>query len=99
MFFKEKFDALGNFIKMKARLVAGGNFVDTSLIGETRAPTINAISVMLMLNIASIRCLNISTADVSGAFLIPDVGGKEEDVQYVYLEKDIASQFVKIKTE
>ena len=34
MFFKDKFFADGRFQKLKARLVAGGNFVDTSLVGD-----------------------------------------------------------------
>ncbi len=45
MFLKEKLLANGEFDRMKARLVAGGNFVDARSVGETNAPTVNPFTV------------------------------------------------------
>jgi hypothetical protein len=56
LFEVEKFDASGEYIKLKARLVAGGNRVDRSMYGsadETSAPTARFESVMLVLAAAS----------------------------------------------
>lgn len=64
MFFKDKFFADGRFQKLKARLVAGGNFVDTSLIGDISSWTVNPITVMMMLNMTALAQLKIWTIDV-----------------------------------
>ena len=73
MFLKEKLLANGDFDRMKARLVAGGNFVDARSVGETNAPTVNPFTVFFMLNVAAQLSLELLTADIKGAYLIPDI--------------------------
>ena len=97
MFFKDKFFADGRFQKLKARLVAGGNFVDTSLIGDISSWTVNPISVMMMLNVAALAQNNILTIDVKGAFLIPELTDSPEDLTYVTIDKMLSEEIVKIK--
>ena len=94
MFLKEKYKANGEFDKMKARLVAGGDRVDTNLVGETRAPTVNPITVMIMLQIAALKSYTIMSADIKGAYLIPDVGDKDEDIQFVWIDPTITQYLV-----
>jgi hypothetical protein len=70
LFELEKFDASGNFIKLKARLVAGGHRVDRSLyhsLDETSAPTARFESVTL-LSAASFHNPIMGVFDVAAAF-------------------------------
>ena len=68
MFFKEKHRADGVFDKWKARLVAGGNFVDTSLAGDISAHVVNPISVMTMLSIAAFKELVVGKKNALDKF-------------------------------
>jgi hypothetical protein len=58
---------------MKARLVAGGNFVDARSVGETNAPTVNPCTVFFLLNVAAQSELELLIADIKIAYLIPDI--------------------------
>ena len=53
MFLKEKTLANGLPDKWKARLVAGGNFVDTTHAGDISAYVVNPTTVLTMLSVAS----------------------------------------------
>ena len=53
MFLKEKFLASGEFDKLKARLVAGGNMQDRELYEDLSAPTASTCSVFAVLAIAA----------------------------------------------
>ena len=97
MFFKDKFLADGRFQKLKARLVAGGNFVDTSLIGDISSWTVNPITVMAILNLAAMTQLNILTIDVKGAFLIPELTDSMADLTYVTIDKSLSAEILKIR--
>lgn len=97
MFFKDKFFADGRFQKLKARLVAGGNFVDTSLVGDISSWTVNPITVMMMLNLAAMTQLKILTVDVKGAFLIPELTESISDLTYVTIDRALSSEILKIR--
>lgn len=97
MFFKDKFFADGRFQKLKARLVAGGNFVDTSLVGDISSWTVNPITVMMMLNLSALAQLRILTIDVKGAFLIPDLSDSPTDLTYVTIDKLLSDEIAKLK--
>ena len=75
LFFKEKFDQDGVFVKMKARLVAGGNEQDTSLIGDVSSPTVLIESLLAMLSIAATQRRFIMSVDIEGAYLECDMEG------------------------
>lgn len=78
MFIEDKYLSTGEFEKRKARLVIHGNQQDPSTIGETRAPTVNPITVNACLAAAaSMKNCDIETADVVQAFL--GTPYKEED--------------------
>ena len=53
MFLKEKFLASGEFEKMKARLVAGGDQQDKTLYDDLSAPTVGTSCVFTLLCIAA----------------------------------------------
>ena len=99
MFFKDKFYADGRFQKLKARLVAGGNFVDTSLVGDISSWTVNPITVMIMLNLAAMAQLNILTIDVKGAFLIPELTESGNDLTYVTIDRKLSDEILKLKPD
>lgn len=97
MFLKEKYNADGSYQKMKARLVAGGNWVDPSLVGDTKAPTAKSISVMTALNRAAIFNHEINTGDIQTAFLIPVVDQSDDkDKQYIRIPANVAKHFVRL---
>ena len=73
MFLKEKFLASGDFEKLKARLVAGGNMQDRDLYDDLSAPTVATSSVFTLLSIAAHEARSITVIDISGAFLNADM--------------------------
>ena len=68
MFLKEK-HASGEFEKLKARLVAGGDQQDESLYDDLSAPTVGTSSVFTILSIAAFENRKMSVIDITGAFL------------------------------
>ena len=100
IFLKEKMKADGAFDKLKARLVAGGNFVDTSLAGDISAYVVTPVTVMAMLNIAASKNLNIMTGDVTGAFLIPSLSTDDPtEIVYIVIDKDTSNIVEQIMPE
>ena len=72
-FLKFKELANGDFERVKARTVAGGNQVDPETVGETKAPTVGIMSVMALISMATSIAFEIRSADIEGAFLIPEL--------------------------
>ena len=69
VFIKEKRDSAGNYIKHKARLVAGGHRQDRSLYEDVSSPTVSTSSVMTVLAIAVKEHRYAMTVDIAGAYL------------------------------
>ena len=69
MFLKEKFLATGEFEKLKARLVAGGNQQDKNLYDDLSAPTVSSSAVFTVLSIAAHEGRKAAVVDIGGAFL------------------------------
>ena len=70
LFLDDKYLSTGEFEKRKARLVIMGSQQKRETIGETRAPTVNPITVSTILAIAATnKSCSIETADVVAAFL------------------------------
>jgi len=93
MFLKEKHRGDGSFEKWKARLVAGADYINDRLVGETFAPTANYISVMSTISLAAIEKLSLRTYDVKGAYLIPKVNNDELPI-FIRLDRDMTTRFV-----
>ena len=98
VFLKEKQLANGDFDRMKARLVARGNFVDARSVGETNATNVNPLTVFFMLNVAAQYGLRLLTADIKGTYLITNIaeGGGQTIYIDVWIEKSLTEMFVKL---
>ena len=68
-FFKEKFKVSGELEKLKARLVAGGNLVDMSMLGDVYSPTGKLEALLLIHAIAAQFGFASTAMDVPGAYL------------------------------
>ena len=81
-------------IKVKARLVAGGNFQD---IGDfdISSPTVRFENVMFMLNIAAFYNYRIDKLDVGGAYLEAHL----EHPAYVHIDRKLTEHYVKLFPE
>ena len=91
MFMKDKYK-MGVFERIKARLVAGGDYVSRLDAGETKSPTVNPMTVMMMINIAAVDDLEVSCHDIKGAFLLTDVDPNEPEM-FIRLDKEVAEIF------
>lgn len=94
MFLKDKYKADGSFDKTKARMVAGGNFQDPDMVGDTYSPTVNPISVFTQLQITCSKQQLLSAYDVKGAFLLASVDrGKHI---YVKIPPDVVEHWIRL---
>jgi hypothetical protein len=73
--------------------------VNERSVGETNAPTVNPFTVFFMLNVAAQYGLELLTADIKGAYLIPDIVEGSEPDTYVWLEKTLTEIFVRLYPE
>ncbi len=69
MFLKEKISPTGEFEKIKARLVAGGDQQDKSLYTNLSAATAATSSVFMVAAIAAREGRKIAVVDITGAYL------------------------------
>jgi hypothetical protein len=68
-FVKEKFLSTGEFDKIRARLVIGGDKQDRSLYPDTSSPTVSIESLFILCCIAAKEGRKTKTADIPSAFL------------------------------
>jgi len=83
MFLKAKYDALGHFQKIKARLVADGSGQDRALYPDTSSPTADLHSLYMMLAIAANKKQKAAVIDIGGAYLNAKMTGEP-----TYIEMD-----------
>ncbi|KAA8491314.1 hypothetical protein FVE85_7735 [Porphyridium purpureum] len=93
MFLKEKVDSDGNVVRIKARLVAGGNHQYLNLYPNRSAPTAGTDSVMILSVLAASQSLCAGNADFPGAFLNAEVPDGLPDV-HVHLDRFITGVLV-----
>ena len=74
LFFKEKFDVDGLFIKLKARLVAGGDRQFD--IGDVSSPTVSSEALFATLAIAASEGRHLMSVDIEAAYLECDMEGE-----------------------
>ena len=77
MFLKEKYLATGEFDKLKARLVAGGNTQDKSLYEDVSSPTVSTQAAFMVAGIAALEGRHVATLDIGGAYLNADMSDHE----------------------
>ena len=95
MFLKEKFLPSGEFQKVKARLVAGGDQQDKSLYNDTSSPTAALESTMMVIAIAAAAGREIATCDITGAYLEAEMPDDQE--VHMILEPAIARVVTKLR--
>jgi predicted nuclease of predicted toxin-antitoxin system len=87
MFLREKYKD-GNFVKMKARLVADGRIQDRNVYNDYSSSTTKTQSVMMYLKLAAVKGWDLMKLDVGGAFLCADMDDTEE--VYMMLDKQLS---------
>jgi hypothetical protein len=93
LFHKEKKDANGVFMKDKCRIVTLSQLRDVSTIGDTYSPTVNPISLFILLaKAATLPHYSISAYDVKGAFLNSPV--PEDIYVYVRTDQELSTMFI-----
>ena len=76
MFLKEKHDALGNFDKLKGRLVARGDEQDRGIYDNLSSPTARLTSLFSIVAIAACEGRKVEVGDIPGAYLNADMKNK-----------------------
>eukprot|EP01030_Chromulinospumella_sphaerica_P034280 gene34280-biopygen3340 len=90
-FLKKKYDAQGNFDKIKTRLVAGGHRQDKDLYPDISSPTASTTAVMVVCALAAREGREVITMDIAGAYLNADMA----DIQtHMLLDSTISSLVV-----
>ena len=77
MFLKDKYDPSGIFQKMKARLVVGGNTQKPETYSSIASPTVNPVTLSVIINLIVIESRECATFDVPAAFLVPPMPRNE----------------------
>jgi Reverse transcriptase (RNA-dependent DNA polymerase) len=73
MFLKRKNNPDGSFLKLKARLVAGGDQQDKGLYEDLSSPTVSTSAVFTLLAVAAHEQRDVAVVDISGAYLNADM--------------------------
>ena len=94
MFLKEKFLASGEFEKLKAKLVAGGDQQDKTLYDDLSALTVGTSSVFTLLCIAAHEGRKVTVIDISGAYLNADMN--TGFTVHMRLDKNMTGMMVKL---
>jgi hypothetical protein len=78
IFLKEKLDASGRFVKLKARIVAGGHRQDKSLYEseEISSPTVSTTSLFTLLALAASENRHVVVTDIASAYLNASMEGE-----------------------
>ena len=93
MFLKDKYFPDGRFEKLKARLVGGGNFQDReNLITDPSSPTVDFLTVQIIMNLTCAQKLKTAVLDIKTAYLNADL---DEEV-YIAIDPECAKIFVKL---
>ena len=98
LFLKEKYLPNGDFEKLKARLVAGGNDQDRELYDSVKSPTASLTSILLVAQIAALEKREVCHIDIGSAYLNAKM---PEDGPEVIMQIDgvLAAILLKLKPE
>ena len=97
IFLKAKYNAVGEFIKLKARLVANGSQQDPKSYGDMDSPTVTMEGLFMMTAISAHERRHNCTIDIVAAYLEADAMDGSE----IYLELEALPSriLVKLKPE
>jgi hypothetical protein len=98
MFLKTKYDGIGRFEKIKARLVANGAMQDRQLYPDTSPPTAMLQSVMMVLAVSAFEDRKVGAIDIGGAYLNAERDPTGEEV-IMELEPMLVSILAKVAPE
>jgi len=95
-FLKEKYDAGGNFEKIKARLVADGSTQDRSDFDEEdiASPTASLESIFNMLKLVAMEKRHLLILDIGGAFLNAEI----DRTVYMFIEPELVNIMVNMNS-
>jgi hypothetical protein len=93
MFLKIKNKANGDFDKIKARLVAGGDGQTEDTYDTTFSPTVNPVTIFSLINVMTVLKLECIVVDVKAAFLNAKVEAGDPEI-YVSLTKNVADIWI-----
>lgn len=96
LFLKTKYDGLGRFEKIKARLVANGAQQDRKMYGNVSSPTAKSDSVLMVLAIAAYERHLVTAVDIGGAYLNAKMSGEEMIME---LDAMLTSLLLKVAPE
>ena len=96
MFLKEKFTPTGEFLKLKSRLVAGGDQQDRALYDDVSSPTASTTALFTVLTIAAYQRRHVATMDIAGAYLNASMSSV---VVHMYLDPVLASMLCELVPE
>ena len=99
MFLKTKFDGLGRFEKIKARLVANGKQQDRTLYPDTYSPTVALQSVLMCLTVAAAEKRKVCAVDIGGAYLNAERESAEGEEVIMELEPMLVAILAKVAPE
>jgi hypothetical protein len=91
---KEKFNAEGDFEKLKARLVANGAQMDPTTFSDVSSPTVSLTFLLMMVVIAARERRTVATMDIGSAFVKASMDGEEEVL--VHLDQLTSALLIKI---
>ena len=97
MFLKKKFLATGEFEKLKARLVAGGNEQDKNFYDDLSAPTVSTCAVFTLLSIAAHEGRKAAVVDIGGAFLNAEMKTRVD--VHMRLDRTMSDLIVRLSPE
>ena len=99
-FLKEKRDSRGAFIKLKARLVAGGHMQDRTLFNQdqTSSPTVSTSSIFSIISTGISESRSFMTFDISMAYLNAEMTDEvymtlDPAMTKILLEQDKTGEF------
>lgn len=95
MFLKEKYLASGEFEKLKARLVAGGDQQDKDMYDDLSAPTVSTTAVFTILSIVAHEGRSAAVVDIGGAFLNAEM--KTGVAVHMRLDSSMSSLLVRLQ--
>ena len=88
-----KYNPDGSYSKHKSRLVAGGHREFLPYGVDVSSPTVRTESLMIALNVASIKDMDIATLDIGAAFLEAKLSRQNV---YVSLQQQVVEQLIEL---